>query len=1035
LSEAAPPPFDEALLARIGGRRLAVGHRNPFLLSDPSEVWLVLRGQLDLHVVPLRDGRAIGTGRHLLTLGPGDLAFGGVACPLDAPSGLVGLREELRVPGVELGLRAIAPLGAELFRGDLRSIAGEAFDLQTVSWVDHWAAALSAALVRGARRVPTGLVEADPDVPVPAGSVLAAHHGDVVWVSLTGGAASFLGEADSPIEPGMMPVPVAEQSWITVEQAALVSATFSPQQLRRGQLWPALAAHHRRVARILRRHFLSDEVASAGAWQSRLAERSRAFAGGVADIASVLGPRRHRAGAAFGAPRVVSSDALLSACQAVGDALRVRIAMPSFQPESAHSPLDEIARASGLHLREVELRGSWWRQDAGPLLAFRSGDAAHPVALLPAGPGRYRLHDPAAGEEGDRVVDAALAAGLRPRAVMLYRPLPPPVRRFGALLRFGALGIAPDLATVAVMCVLTALLTTFSPIATGALLGTVLPNAQDTLHHAIIAGLAAAALGGAIFAIVRDVAVVRIQGRMDGVIQAAVWSRLLSLPAPFFRAYTAGDLADRAMGVNRIREALSGAFTAALLGSVASLSSLVLMVWYSPPMAMAAGVLLLLLAVASLVVFRLQLPHLRHAQEVNGRLQGLVFQLMGGIAKLRASGAEARAFSRWAASYADERSATYRADRIGTVQAVLTAVFPPLSSAVIFATLAWVGLGALPPPGAVAGAAAGAEPGGTMAAVAAPVAAGAMALGDFVAFNAAFGQLTAGVLGIVAALSTLLLVVPLFERITPILQAAGEGEEADGKAGPGVAPPGTLSGEIRFADVSFRYHREGAPVIDRLSLGIAAGEYVALVGASGAGKSTLVRLLLGFEQPENGGIYLDGLDLAGLDLRAVRRQIGIVLQNGRLQHGSIFENIVGNAPFTPDDAWEAARLAGLEPDIRAMPMGMQTVLSEGAQALSGGQRQRLLIARALIRRPRILVFDEATSALDNVTQGAVKATLDRLNVTRIVIAHRLSTISDVHRIVVLQDGRVAEVGSFEQLLKRGGVFADLARRQLAEEMG
>jgi ATP-binding cassette subfamily C protein len=1020
---ATAPAFDEQLLARIGGQRLAVGHSNPFLLSDPSEVWLVLRGQLDLHVVPVRDGRAIGTGRHVLSLGPGDLAFGGVACPLQAPA---GLREALQAPGVELGLRAIATLGAELFRGDLRSIAGEAFDLQTVSWVDRWAAALSAALVRGARRVPTGLVEADPDVPVAAGAVLAAHHGDVVWVSLSAGSARFLGEAESPIRPGMMPVPVAEHSWISFEEPALASATFSPQQLRRGHLWPALAAHHQRVAAILRRQFLADEVASAGAWQSRLAERRRAFNAGITDIAAVLRPRGPRGGSPFEAPQDISPDPLMAACQAVGQVLRARIVPPSFEPEQAHSPLEEIARASGLNLREVELRGQWWRQDAGPLLAFRAGDGAEPVALLPDGPRRYRLHDPAAGAAADRAVDADVAGGLRPRAVMLYRPLPYGLRRFGPLLRFGALGIAPDVTTMALMGVLAALLALFAPVATGALLESVLPNAQEALHHAIIAGLMAAALAGAVFTIVRDVAVVRIQGRMDGVVQSAIWSRLLSLPAPFFRGYTAGDLADRAMGVNRIREALSGAFTVALLGSLTSVSSLGLMVWYSPRLALAAGALLLVLAAVNLVVFRLQLPHLRHAQAVNGRLQGLVFQLMGGIAKLRASGAEARAFSRWARAYAEERSAIYRADRIGTVQAVLTEAFPPLASAVVFATMAWIGLGAILP-GVVAG---GAAAGGAGAGAAAP-----MGLGDFVAFNAAFGQLTAGVLGIVMALNTLLLVVPMFERITPILQAAAEGEAADGAAGAGAMPPGTLTGEIRFADVDFRYQPDGPPTIDRLSLHIAAGEYVALVGASGSGKSTLIRLLLGFEQPESGGIYLDGLDLAGLDLRAVRRQIGIVLQHGRLQHGSIFENVVGNAPFTLDEAWKAVRLAGLEPDIRDMPMGLQTVLSEGAQALSGGQRQRLLIARALIRRPRILILDEATSALDNVTQKAVKTTLDRLNVTRIVIAHRLSTISDVHRIVVLDQGRIAETGSFTQLLARGGVFADLARRQLQDEAG
>jgi ATP-binding cassette subfamily C protein len=245
-----------------------------------------------------------------------------------------------------------------------------------------------------------------------------------------------------------------------------------------------------------------------------------------------------------------------------------------------------------------------------------------------------------------------------------------------------------------------------------------------------------------------------------------------------------------------------------------------------------------------------------------------------------------------------------------------------------------------------------------------------------------------------------------------------------------LSSPGVVSGEVRVSNLTFRYNADGPPTIDNLSMRIASGEYVAFVGASGSGKSTLLRLLLGFEDPESGAIYLDGNDLATLDMRAVRRQIGTVLQNGKLQPGSIFENIVGTAPLRMNDAWEAARLAGLAADIEAMPMGMQTVLSEGAQALSGGQRQRLLIARALVRKPRLLIFDEATSALDNRTQAEVKETLDRLSVTRIVVAHRLSTISDVHKVFVFDAGRLVESGNPTELLKTDGTFAALARRQM-----
>ncbi|HEY7551516.1 MAG TPA: ATP-binding cassette domain-containing protein, partial [Hyphomicrobiaceae bacterium] len=231
--------------------------------------------------------------------------------------------------------------------------------------------------------------------------------------------------------------------------------------------------------------------------------------------------------------------------------------------------------------------------------------------------------------------------------------------------------------------------------------------------------------------------------------------------------------------------------------------------------------------------------------------------------------------------------------------------------------------------------------------------------------------------------------------------------------------------------VAFRYQADRPLVLEDVSLTVGPGEFVALVGPSGAGKSSLFRLLLGFETPEAGAIYFDGQDLAGLDLEAVRHQIGVVLQNGKVQPGTIFENIVGAGVYTLDDAWEAARQAGLEAQIKQLPMGMQTFISEGGATFSGGQRQLLLIARALVRKPRILLFDEATSALDNETQAIVTASLKALHATRIVIAHRLTTVEQADRLYVLSGGQIVQSGKYADLLKTPGPFADLAHRQLA----
>jgi ABC-type bacteriocin/lantibiotic exporter with double-glycine peptidase domain len=300
---------------------------------------------------------------------------------------------------------------------------------------------------------------------------------------------------------------------------------------------------------------------------------------------------------------------------------------------------------------------------------------------------------------------------------------------------------------------------------------------------------------------------------------------------------------------------------------------------------------------------------------------------------------------------------------------------------------------------------------------------GAFRTGDFLAFIAAFASCVAGMLALSGALLTTLSVVPLYEQARPILQA--EPEQSAGRS-----EPGALTGELEVQRLSFRYHAEGPLVLRDVSFQAKPGEFVAFVGPSGSGKSTILRLLLGFELPHAGAVYYDGQDLQGLDVSAVRRQIGVVLQSGRLMPGDILTNIIGSAPLTIEDAWEAARMAGLDEDVKAMPMGMHTLVNEGGSTLSGGQRQRLMIARAIVHRPRLLYFDEATSALDNRTQAIVSASLERLQATRIVIAHRLSTIHNADRIYAIQGGRIADGGTYTELMSRPGLFQDLARRQL-----
>jgi ATP-binding cassette subfamily C protein len=461
---------------------------------------------------------------------------------------------------------------------------------------------------------------------------------------------------------------------------------------------------------------------------------------------------------------------------------------------------------------------------------------------------------------------------------------------------------------------------------------------------------------------------------------------------PFFRQFAAGDLTARAMGIDTIRQVLTGSVIASLLAGLFSLFNLGLLFAYDAGLAVLATILVLIAVGATAAASTVQLRYERPLSALQASIAGTVLQLISGIAKLRVAGAEGRAYAVWAAKFTAQRKLAYQAQTTQNRLEAFNAAFPIVASIAIFAVVALRS---------------------------APL----QSTGIFLAFIAAFGGLLAAALEMSLGVLSILRIVPLFEQAQPILQALPEVDQ-------GKASPGELRGAIDVSHVSFRYGMDGPLLLHDISMRIEAGEFVAIVGPSGSGKSTLLRLLLGFETPEIGAIRYDNRNLAELDLEAVRRQIGVVLQNGKLMPGDIYTNIVGSSLLTIDDAWDAATLAGLANDIRQMPMGMHTVISEAGSTFSGGQRQRLMIARALVAKPRILLFDEATSALDNRTQALVSTSLERLEATRIVIAHRLSTIINADRIYVVEAGRIVQQGTYAELVDQGGPFGELIRRQM-----
>ena len=948
-------------------------------MADPEIIWIVLAGRVDVQATPLRDGAAAGMGRHVMEAPPGTLL------PGTAP---VSLGE-----GAGIGFRGRCAAGTVLARTTRTRLRDLHLEMGALVAIEHWVEQLAAMTAPQPRALSTDLAEADPAQTFPAGAVLCAPHRSIVWITVDSGQVLGLGDATLALAPGDHAFPLTEANWIALPAEATVTGRLTPARMATGAIWDDLEAFGRLALRRMGAEMantavdgLSRQVRGA-AWTRARFDEGLMRLGRAADETMRTPPP----------PEVTAADDWVEAFAMVAAASG--IVLPEAGPRDAD--LEEAALSAGVAFRSVKLVGEWWLTDSGPLMGFvmdpAAPDGQRAVALIPDRPGRYR----ASHRRGDPgvAVGRKLAATLGPTAVMLYRPLPQTVKTFPAMLRFGARGLQGDLVTVGAMGLFTGLLGLLTPIVSGILMEDVLPRGDIQLHIAAIAGLAGAAMGSAAFSLVQIIAVTRVQARVDLSAESAVWNRLLRLRTSFFREHSTGDLAERAMGISEIRRAVTGAATSSILSGLFALISGFLLFSYSSRLAFIAVGFTLVVVLVQVILFVIELPRQRQVASVAGRVESIAFETLSAMPKLRGAAAEPRAFARWSADFAESARLKRRVATISTIRGVLGGVFPLIGSGLIWA-------------GAI-GALGGGEGG-------APV----LGLGAFVAFNAAFGSFLGGVTSIVDAGEALLGVVPSWERLRPILMAEQE-------TGVGRESVGTLRGAITISNVVFAYGPEAPPALDEVSLTFTPGEYVGLVGPSGCGKSTLIRLILGLEMPQSGAVYMDGIDLADLDLAAMRRQIGVVLQAGQLVAGSILDNILGSAPLPEAAAWEAVTQAGLAADIKDMPMQMHTVVSEGGGGLSGGQRQRLLIARALVRKPRVLIFDEATSALDNATQSEVKASLDKLNVTRIVVAHRLSTIRDVHRIIVMDRGKVVEQGSYESLLEQGGLFARLASRQMA----
>ncbi|MGK5696920.1 NHLP bacteriocin export ABC transporter permease/ATPase subunit [Streptomyces sp. URMC 128] len=685
------------------------------------------------------------------------------------------------------------------------------------------------------------------------------------------------------------------------------------------------------------------------------------------------------------------ADATYAACKLVAQAAGISLTEPTQKGTGGDrlDPVEQVAVASRVRTRAVRLDGRWWRDNVGPLVGHRALSGA-PVALLWRRGGYVAVH-PSTGRETP--VEKANADEFEQRAVMFYRPLPErglsPLR----LLRFCMQGTRGDLTGLLLSGLVTVAIGALVPIATGKVLGEFVPKAQTDLIVQVCLAVMLTSVVSAAFMLLQNLTILRLEGRVEATLQPAVWDRLLRLPTRFFTERSTGELASAAMGISSIRRLLAGVGPTVAQSVTVGAMNLGLLLWFSVPMAMAAIGMLVVIAAVFLGLGLWQVRWQRRLVVLSNKLNNQAFQTLRGLPKLRVAAAENYAYAAWASQFARSRELQQKVGRIKNLTSVLGAVYLPLCTLLMFMLLAGP-------------------------------ARGSMSAAAFLTFNTSVTMVLTSVTQLTNAFVSAVAALPLFEEIKPVLDATPEVRTASTR-------PGPLSGALEARRLSFRYSDDGPLVLDDVSFEVRPGEFVAVVGPSGCGKSTLLRLLIGFDRPVSGSVLYDGQDLAALDQSAVRRQCGVVLQHAQPFTGSVLDVICGTEPYTPEEAMAAAEMAGLAEDIKRMPMGLHTIVS-GSGAVSGGQRQRLMIAQALIRRPRILFFDEATSALDNETQRTVIESTKALNATRIVIAHRLSTVLDADRVVVMEDGKVVQQGPPAQLLAdTGGRLHELVRRQMA----
>ncbi len=655
--------------------------------------------------------------------------------------------------------------------------------------------------------------------------------------------------------------------------------------------------------------------------------------------------------------------------------------------KSLEDRLDFLLSSSGIMYREVILEKGWHRDAMGVIITTLQTDGTV-VTILPGPFGGFVYIDSHSGKKIK--VTSKTEKLLGTEAYCFYKPLPERKLSLKDLLKYMTSTLNGwDFISFALAALCITLVGMLMPKLNRLLMGQVVENGSYQLLFAVISFMLFATIGNLLLAIIRQLLLARINTKMNINTQAASMMRVLSLPADFFKKYTSGELNEYLKYMNSLCGVLVNTILSTGITSVFSLVYMVQIFTYARSLVIPSLIVTISTALIGLIASIMQISINKESMRLSAREKGLSLSVINGIQKIRLSGAENRVFAKWSELYAQEAALIYNKPAFIKLNTVIATGISLVGTIIMY----------------------------YMAVK------NSVSVADYYAFNTAYAYISSAFSALASIALSVATIKPSLDIIMPLMEAEPEQQEDKETVT-------NITGAIELSHLSFRYSQDGPLIIDDLNITIPARQYVAIVGRTGCGKSTLMRLLLGFEKPTKGAIFYDRKDTRHLDMRSIRRLIGTVMQDGMLFGGSIFENITISAPtLTLEDAWNAAEIAGIADDIRSMPMGMHSVLQEGGGGMSGGQRQRIMIARAVAPKPKLLLLDEATSALDNISQKQVSEALDKMRCTRVVIAHRLSTIRHCDRILVLDNGRIVEDGTYEQLVANNGFFAELVARQ------